>query len=235
MFDSQIFAGTGHDRAGKVDQSFFTKVFVHMAAALAVSGLVAFFIAKDHAGLLLSLAQGGTFWIFALLQVGVVLFLSARLNQLSVPVATGLFYFYAILTGVTFSTIFFAFTMGSIAVTFLVTAGTFAATAIYGWTTKNDLSSLRGTLFMLLCGVILAGLVNIFLQSSLLVWLTTFVGIFVFVGLTAFDMQSLKMMGHNFPTANSQEKLAIFGALKLYLDFINLFILLLRLFGRGRE
>lgn len=219
------------------EQDFVSKVYGWMASALAITGLTAFYIANYQKGIIeLFMANNMFFGIMILAQLGIVLFLSARVNKISLSTATVLFYIYAISVGFTFSIIFLIYTAGSIASTFFITAGTFGAMSLYGYYTKTDLTSIGNILFMLLIGIIIASVVNIFLGSPFLYWITTFVGIFVFVGLTAYDTQKIKKIGETADFSNNESlgKLAIIGALRLYLDFINLFLLLLRLFGRER-
>jgi len=213
------------------ERSFFGRVFSHLSAALATSGVVAYFLANFYALVLLKFATGGGFWVFAIAQIGIVFYLSAQIEKISTTTATALFYIYAIATGVNLGTIFFAFTAASIATTFFVAAGTFAGMAAYGFFTKSDLAPTGRILFGLLWGVILATIVNIFLQSGFLNFAASLVGVFVFVGLVAYDTQMLK----NLAAKNASEKTAIFGALRLYLDFINLFLHLLQFFGRARD
>lgn len=157
-------------------------------------------------------------------------------NRLSGAVATSLFMLYSALTGLTLSSIFIAYTYSSIASTFVVTAGMFGAMSLYGYTTKRDLSGFGSMLFMALIGIVLASLVNIWLKSTALMWAITYIGVVVFVGLTAYDTQKLKAMGEqlNADDKDSFRKYAIVGALTLYLDFINLFLMLLRIFGNRR-
>ena len=173
------------------------------------------------------------YWFLFIAEIALVWFLSARVMSLSLPVATGAFALYSILNGVTLSPIFLIYTSESIASTFFITAGTFGAMALYGYMTKRDLTRLGSLLFMALIGVIIATVVNIFLRSEILMWIITYAGIVLFVGLTAYDTQKVKQLAAQ--TAHDEElskKVSIIGALNLYLDFINLFLYLLRLFGR---
>jgi len=165
-----------------------------------------------------------------------VFVISGMVNRLNGTVATALFMLYSALTGLTLSSIFIAYTYSSIASTFVVTAGMFGAMSLYGYTTKRDLSGFGSMLFMALIGIVLASLVNIWLKSTALMWAITYIGVVVFVGLTAYDTQKLKAMGEqlNSDDKDSFRKYAIVGALTLYLDFINLFLMLLRIFGNRR-
>jgi len=168
-------------------------------------------------------------------QIGLVFWLASRVMQMSVSQATGVFMLYAGLTGVTFSAIFMTYTASSITSTFMVTAGTFGAMSLYGYTTKKDLTSWGSFLFMGLIGIIIASVVNIFMQSSMMHMIITYAGVLIFVGLTAYDTQKIKEMnilGNEGTDEDTKE--AIRGALTLYLDFINLFLMLLRLMGDRR-
>jgi len=167
-----------------------------------------------------------------------VFYLSARIGRIQPGTATGLFLAYSALNGVTLSTIFLAYTHASIAATFLVTAGMFAAMAVFGMVTKRDLSGMGSFMFMGLIGLILASIVNIFLKSSAVYWAISAIGVLVFVGLTAYDVQKIKNIGEQGIMEQGEaaiRKGAIIGALALYLDFINLFLMLLRFFGGSRD
>jgi FtsH-binding integral membrane protein len=176
--------------------------------------------------------------IFLFAELGLVFYLSARINKIQAGTATGLFIGYAALNGLTLSMIFLAYTAESIAGTFFITAGMFGSMAVYGLVTKRDLSGWGSFLFMGLIGVIIASIVNIFLKSSSLYWAISLIGVFVFGGLTAYDVQKIKKMGEDGIMEQGEEmvkKGAIMGALALYLDFINLFLMLLRFFGGSRD
>jgi len=161
--------------------------------------------------------------------------ISRSIQKFSAQTAGILFTVYAGLNGVIFSTLFLAYTSSSIAATFFITAGVFGATALYGWTTKADLSSIGSLCFMGLIGIIIASIVNIFLRSTMFEYIISYLGVAIFIGLTAYDMQQLKIMNaKGFQDSESMAKISILGALKLYLDFINLFLFLLRLFGQRR-
>ena len=174
-------------------------------------------------------------WVLAIAMIGLVIYLSARIEQMAPSTAKGLFLLYSVLTGSTLAVLFYAYTAESLATVFLITCGTFAATALYGYTTKRDLSSLGSFMFMGLIGIILASLVNLFIQSSALTFATSLIAVVVFVGLTAYDMQRIKGL-YVLATQNEVRvtNYAIIGALALYLDFVNLFLNLLRLLGRRR-
>ncbi|WP_035216793.1 Bax inhibitor-1/YccA family protein [Desulfobulbus elongatus] len=215
---------------------FLAKVFNWMAIGLTVTGVVAYFVAAS--GMVRALIASPVFFILVLVELGLVFFLSARIERMQPGTATGLFVGYSVLNGVTLSTIFLAYTHASIAATFLVTAGMFAAMAVYGMVTKRDLSGLGSFMFMGLIGILLASLVNLFLKSSSLHWAISAIGVLVFVGLTAYDVQKIKNIGEDGIMTQGEaavRKGAIIGALALYLDFINLFLMLLRFFGGSRD
>lgn len=173
------------------------------------------------------------FWGLLIAQLGVVWVMSARVNQFSLKTLSTLFMLYSVLTGITFSIYFFIFTAESIASTFFITAGTFGAMSLYGYFTKTDLTKIGNLCIMLLVGIIIASLVNFFLKSETLYWVVTYIGVAVFIGLIAWDTQKIKALSQMDDTEHTQ-KWAILGALTLYLDFINLFIMLLRILGKRR-
>ncbi|MBV5316847.1 MAG: Bax inhibitor-1/YccA family protein [Desulfobulbaceae bacterium] len=215
---------------------FLAKVFNWMAIGLAVTGCVAYLTAES--GMARTLISSPLFLILVLAELGMVFFLSARIEKIQPATATGLFLGYSILNGLTLSVIFLAYTRASIAGTFLVTAGMFAAMAVYGLVTKRDLSGMGSFMFMGLVGIILASIVNIFLKSSGLYWAISAIGVLVFVGLTAYDVQKIKTIGEEGIMQQGESAIrrgAIIGALALYLDFINLFLMLLRFFGGSRD
>jgi hypothetical protein len=215
---------------------FLAKVFNWMAIGLGITGAIAFFMAQS--GMVRSLIASPVFFILILAELGMVFYLSARIDKLQPGTATGLFVGYSVLNGVTLSSIFLAYTNASIAGTFLVTAGMFAAMAVYGLVTKRDLSGMGSFLFMGLIGIILASVVNIFLKSPAVYWAISGIGVLVFVGLTAYDVQKIKSIGEEGIMQQGEaaiQKGAIIGALALYLDFINLFLMLLRFFGGSRD
>ena len=211
-------------------QTFIQRVYQWMAAGLALTGFVAAWAATQP-GVLRALVGGG-FLLLMLVELGLVIWLSASITKISPAAATTGFLVYSALNGLTLSFIFVVYTGASIASTFFITAGTFAGVSIFGWVTKSDLSSLGGYLMMGLIGVILASVVNFFFHSPVLYWILTYAGLAVFIGLTAYDTQRLKEIHQT--GAGATDQIAILGALRLYLDFINMFLLLLRLFGRKR-
>ena len=215
---------------------FLAKVFNWMAIGLGITGLVAY--AAAASGLALAIIKSPFFIVLALGTLGLVFFLSARIDKIQASTATGLFIGYSALNGLFFSTIFLRYTGSSIAATFLITAGMFGAMAVYGLVTKRDLSGWGSFLFMGLIGMIIAIVVNIFLQSPGVAWVISGIGVLVFTGLTAYDVQKIKRMGEEGIMSMGQEAIvkgSIMGALALYLDFINLFLMLLHFFGGSRD
>lgn len=217
--------------------SFIQSVYGWMAFGLGITGLVAMVIANSPTMLQLIFGNQLIFFGLIIAELALVFSISARINRMQASTATGLFLLYAALNGATLSFIFIAFTRASIASTFFICAGTFAACSIYGYVTKKDLTSLGGFLFMGLIGIIIASVVNIFLRSPMIYWIISYLGVAIFMGLTAYDTQKIKSMAHSQPAdleAGVIRKGAIMGALSLYLDFINMFIFMLYIFG-GRE
>ncbi len=220
------------DYQSKLAQSTLIKnVYLWMTAALAITGITAMAVNNSYA--MQQFIFGSRFMFFGLIiaELALVWYVSARIQSLSFTTATGLFMLYSFINGLTLSVIFLAYTTTSIASTFFVTAGTFGAMSLYGYFTKKDLTSLGNLLFMLLIGLIIATVVNIFWANSTLYWITTYAGIFIFVGLTAYDTQKIKRLLSGQEITEESQKMALLGALSLYLDFINLFLYLLRIFG----
>lgn len=212
------------------------KVFVWMTLALAITGLTAYGVATSPTILSLIFSSKVTFFGLIIAEFALVFAISGAINRLSLSTATLLFILYSVINGATLSTIFFAFSVATIGKVFFITAGTFGAMALVGYTTKTDLTSMGKLLFMALLGIIIASVVNIFVGSSGLDLILSYVGVLVFVGLTAYDTQKIKQMCQAAPDAGeSAQKLALIGALSLYLDFINLFLYLLRIFGNNRD
>ncbi|MBR1882777.1 MAG: Bax inhibitor-1/YccA family protein [Muribaculaceae bacterium] len=207
------------------------RVFGKMFLGLLVTALTSFFVMTNESLMTMFFGNRFAFWILAAAELGLVIWLTARINKMSQSMATLLFYVYSMLNGLTLTPIFLIYTASSIATTFLITAGTFGAMCLFGYVTKQDLSKFGSFLVMALVGLIICAVVNIFLHSSTMEWIISLAGIAIFVGLTAWDTQSIKRMAEM--TDPSQVgKVATMGALSLYLDFINLFIYLLRIFGR---
>lgn len=215
--------------------ALFKSTYMQMAAALTVTALTSYFLSQSAAFWAMFLTNSSLMWIAIIAELGVVIWLSARLHAMSMTMATILFIAYSVLNGVTLSVIFLVYEPEVIALTFAVTAGMFAVMSIIGYTTRMDLSKVGGILLMALVGIILASVVNIFLGSETLYWVITYIGVLVFVGLTAYDTNKLRQIYTQYGEVNETgHKLALMGALTLYLDFINLFLYLLRIFGNRR-
>lgn len=218
-----------------VQATFMSKVYMRMAGGLALTGVIArgIFINPDMIGFLTS--NSPLFFGLMIGEVALVWYLSASIHKLSSQSATLLFLLYAGLNGVTMSLIFLIYTTSSIASTFLVTAGTFAVMSFYGYVTKTNLTSLGNFCLMALIGLIIASLVNLFWTNDTLTLMISYVWVLIFVGLTAYDTQKIKEIALSVQDEESAQKNAIMGALSLYLDFINLFLMLLRLLGNRRD
>ncbi|HEY6334699.1 MAG TPA: Bax inhibitor-1/YccA family protein, partial [Alphaproteobacteria bacterium] len=210
------------------------RVYNYMASGLALTGIVAFAVSSSPQAMH---AIFGTpvFWLVVLAPLGLVFFLSARINAMQASTAQALFWVYAALMGVSLASIFVVYTGESIARVFFITAGSFAGLSLYGYTTKRDLSGFASFLMIGLIGVIIAALVNLFLQSSALQFAISVIGVLVFAGLTAYDTQAIKEMYFAGDDGSVATKKSVMGALRLYLDFLNLFLLLLQLFGNRRS
>jgi len=248
-FDRNIAARGYTDRAVAVDaglRAHMLRVYNYMAAAVALTGAVAWAtfnaaVTTDAAGQIVGLTgfgqaifNGPAMIVLMLGTLGLVFFISFRINRLQYTTALGLFMLYAGLLGVTLSSIFLAYTGASITRVFFVSAASFGALSLYGYTTQRDLTAIGSFLIMGLFGIIIASLVNIFLKSSGLDFVISAVGVLVFAGLTAWDTQKIKEMYNSMDDAGTLGRKAVMGALSLYLDFINLFLMLLRLFGDRR-
>ena len=209
------------------------KVYVWMTLALAITGFSAFAVASTPNLQQIVLMNTWVMWGLIIAEFALVIGISWGINKLSLTTATLLFVLYSVINGATLSVIFVAYSIGTISKVFFITAGTFAVMAFIGYVTKTDLSKLGKILFMALIGVIIATVVNIFVKSSGLDLILSYVGVLVFVGLTAYDTQKIKnMLWQAGDLSETSQKIALLGALSLYLDFINLFIYLLRIFGR---
>jgi len=214
--------------------SAMKKVYVKMTIALLVTAFVSYFCAGSIDFQQFIFTNRWFMWVMVFVELGIVFGVSAGIQKLSSPTATGLFYLFAVVNGLMLAPIFWIYTGASIAKTFFITAGTFGAMSIFGYTTNQDLSKIGNILFMALIGLIVASLVNIFAHSSTLEWIISIAGILIFVGLTAWDTQQIKRMAQLMPS-DQVGRLATLGALSLYLDFINLFLYLLRFFGSSRD
>ena len=226
-------------------RAYMLKVYNYMTTGLVLTGFIAYFFGKASVeayvpgGVILTpvgniLFNSGLSFVIMLAPLGFVFYLSARINKMSTTSAQITFWLFASIMGLSLASIFVQFTHSSIARVFFITAGTFGAMSLYGYTTKRDLTKLGGFLFMGLIGVIIASIVNIFFQSGMMAFVISVIGVLVFVGLTAYDTQNIKNMYYGGDSEEIGSKKALMGALKLYLDFINLFILLLQLFGQRR-
>lgn len=243
QFNRQAYA----DRASSVDidaglRSYMLAVYRYMGMGLALTGGIAYLvymmsITETASGQLALTSLGDMLfnsplkWVIMLAPLGVVFYLSARINRMSAAAAQGSFWLYAGLNGVSFATIFMVFTGMSIAKVFLITACMFGAMTLWGYTTKRDLTGMGSFLFMGLIGIVIASVVNIFLASDMMSFIISIVGVLVFTGLTAYDTQAIKEQYSVSDSGELAQKKSIMGALRLYLDFINLFIMMLQLFG----
>ncbi len=246
-FKQQSFTKTADQAA--IDEglrAYMLKVYNYMTTGLLLTGIIAFFFGKasivtGDAGQIIGVTSIGALlfgspikWLVMLAPLGFVFYLSARINKMSISAAQITFWVFSAIMGLSLASLFIEFTQTSIARVFFITSGTFAAMSLYGYTTKRDLTKLGGFLFMGLIGIIIASIVNIFIGSSAMQFAISVIGVLVFVGLTAYDTQSIKNMYYAGDSENIGSKKALMGALRLYLDFINLFILLLQLFGQRR-
>lgn len=231
--DNQISTKTKEQIGIKSYQALYmTKVYNWMALALFVTGIVAYITATTPQMIGYIVSSKLLFYGLILGELGLVIYLTAAIRKMSQTTAIASFLIYSVLNGLTMSVIFLVYTTSSISTTFFVTAGTFAAMSFYGYTTKKDLTSIGNMAFMGLIGIILASIVNFFLKSEMMYWIITYLGVAIFVGLTAYDTQKLKKIGsRGFSDQENMEKMSVLGALTLYLDFINLFLFLLRILG----
>ncbi len=212
--------------------AYMTRVFGWMTLALSATALTSLFVASTPALVDLFLGNKWVFYGLLIAELFLVGFFAGLINRISAMAATAIFMFYSILNGITLSVLLFAFTSASVATVFFITAGTFAFMAAYGYFTNRDLTSLGSILFMGLIGIIIASVVNLFMESEMLYWIISYAGVFIFVGLTAYDTQKIKNQALTMSSDDETvQKSAVMGALTLYLDFINLFIYLLRIFG----
>ena len=230
------FQGLQAGRQWDVAEAFpvlMRKVYVWMTLALAITGFTAYGVATSPGILQAIYTNQILFWGLVIAEFALVIGVSAAINRLSLTTATLMFILYSVINGALLSYIFLAYTASSVATVFFITAGTFGAMALIGYTTKADLSSMGKVLFMALIGLIIATIVNVFVKSDGLTMILSYVGVLIFVGLTAYDTQKIKQMLMQAPDASEgAQKMALLGALTLYLDFINLFIYLLRIFGK---
>lgn len=222
-----------YNKAEKSTTSAFAvlmkQVYIWMTLGLAMTGLTAYYVAGNP-GWLQVIFSGNTYLFLFLAELGLVFYLSSRISSMSITTAGIMFAIFSILNGVVLSSIFVVYELGSIASTFFVTAGTFGAMSLFGYFTKRDLSAVGRFLFMALIGLIIASIVNWFMQSPQIYWITTYAGVLIFSGLTAYDTQKIKQMFIEYggEVNEGTMKLALLGSLTLYLDFINLFLYFLR-------
>ena len=246
-FNQQTFTKTADQAA--IDEglrAYMLKVYNYMTTGLLVTGLVAYFFGKasiitNDMGQIIGLTSVGNLlfnsplqWVVMLAPLGFVFYLSAKINKMSVSSAQTTFWIFSAIMGLSLASIFIQFTGSSIARVFFITSGTFAGMSLYGYTTKKDLTKLGGFLIMGLIGIIIASIVNIFIGSSAMQFAISVLGVLIFIGLTAYDTQKIKNMYLAGDSESIGSKKALMGALRLYLDFINLFILLMQLFGQRR-
>ena len=236
MFNNNQNYNNGYDTVAlqRTVAGTMKRVYVKMTLGLIVTALVSLFCASSTGYLTFLFNNRWFMWALVIAEFALVFGISGAINRMSSAVATALFYLFAAVNGAMLCTIFLAYSPGSIAKTFFITAGTFGAMSVYGYFTPNDLSRWGSFLFMALIGLIIASLVNIFMHSSTLDWIISIAGVIIFVGLTAWDTQQIKRMAMEMP-GEPLGRLATLGALSLYLDFINLFLYLLRFFGNSRD
>lgn len=230
--DHMVQHARAHSQA-HIDQGlrqYMLGIYNHMTLGVALTGFIAYLVASTPA-LLYAIAAPPVSWLVMFAPLGVVLFLSARIESLSISTAKAMFFAYAALMGLSLSFIFLAYTGTSIARVFFISASTFAAMSLYGYTTKRDLTGWRSFLFMGLIGLLIASVVNLFMRSSAIEFLVSAAGVLVFTGLTAYDTQNIKYTYHHLPHQDARSRMAVIGALSLYMDFINLFLHMLRLIG----
>jgi len=214
-------------------RNYMLRIYNYMASGLALTGIVAYVFAAS--GVYLEIARTPLIYVVMLAPLGLVMWLSFGINRMSAAAAQGIFWLYAGVMGLSMASIFLVFTGASIARVFFITAGTFAAMSLYGYTTRSDLSRFGSFLFMGLIGIVIASLVNMFIASSAVQFAISVIGVIVFTGLTAWDTQQIKEMYYEGDYGEVASKKAVMGALRLYLDFINLFMMLMQLMGTRRD
>ncbi|MBQ9641801.1 MAG: Bax inhibitor-1/YccA family protein [Bacteroidaceae bacterium] len=214
------------------ENTLIKNVYLWMCGALVITGLTSYYVANNFSLQEAIFSSPLVFYGLIIAEFALVIGLTAAINKISALTATLMFLLYSVINGATLSSIFLIYEIGSITTTFFVTAGTFGAMAIYGSITQRDLTKLGGILTMALIGIILATLVNLFLKSGMMDTIISIIGVIIFVGLTAYDAQKIKAMLGNAEINDTTQKLAVLGALTLYLDFVNLFLYLLRFMGK---
>ena len=215
-------------------RAYMLRVYNYMCVALALTGAVAFYVSTSPT-LLQAIYGTPLMWVVFLAPLGMVFFLSARIHKMSAGTAQTMFWFFAALVGLSLASIFIVYTGASVARVFFITAGAFAGLSLVGYTTKRDLSGMRTFLFMGVIGLVIAMVVNMFLGSSGLQLLISVAGVLIFAGLTAYDTQQIKLMYYEADSGEVATKKSIMGALKLYLDFLNMFIFLMHILGVARN
>lgn len=236
MEENNIYSYNREERPVDLAAVLMRNVYVWMTMALALTGFTALYVSGNEMLIRLIFSTRTIFYSLLIAEVGIVIALSATLNKLSFTTAAAMFALYSVINGATLSCLFLVFTASSIASTFFVTSGTFGVMAFIGHTTRKDLSGLSQFFLMALVGLIIATVVNIFWANDTMYWIITYAGVFIFVGLTAYDAQRIKaLLSHATDLPESQlRKLALIGSLELYLDFVNLFLYLLRFLGKKR-
>lgn len=226
-----MFSTIALEKKKSAQAAVFRQVYIWMSLALFITGITALIVAGNSSIMYKLSSNPILFWGIAIAEIVMVFILAGRIHKLSLATATFMFIVYSILNGITMSFLFLIYTSESIAATFFITAGTFGAVSAYGYYTKKDLSSWGSIFIMALIGILIATIVNLFLASETLYWIINYAGVLIFVGLTAYDTQKIKENIMNSEANETAYKIALMGALELYLDFINLFIYLLRIVG----
>lgn len=221
-------------KVSSVMKSVYLKMFLGLLVTALVSWIVAATATSDTSFLVYMAQHRWVYWGLAVVEIGLVLWISAGLQKMSSGLATGLFFLFAVVNGLTLSIIFVVYSIAAIFKTFLITAGVFGAMTVYGYFTNRDLTKIGTFLYMALFGLIILAVVNIFWANSTMEWIVSGLGVLIFIGLTAWDTQRIKQMAYADPSM-ANGRLATLGALSLYLDFINLFLYLLRFFGGNRD
>ena len=230
----EMFSSIEIERKRSAQASVFRQMYIWMALALAITGITALVVSGNDRIMYELLSNRALFWGLMIAEIVLVIFLAARVQKMSLGAATIAFIIYSVLNGVCMSVLFLVYTSESIASTFFITAGTFGITSLYGFVTKKDLSSWRNLLVMALIGLIIASIVNIFLESNAMYWIISYAGVIIFTGLTAYDTNRFKKIIYSNDVTEMSYKYALLGALELYLDFVNMFIYLLRILGDRR-
>lgn len=230
----EMFSSIEIERKRSAQASVFRQMYIWMTLALAITGITALVVSGNDRIMYELLSNRALFWGLMIAEIVLVIFLAARVQKMSLGAATIAFIIYSVLNGVCMSVLFLVYTSESIASTFFITAGTFGITSLYGFATKKDLSSWRNLLVMALIGLIIASIVNIFLESNAMYWIISYAGVIIFTGLTAYDTNRFKKIIYSNDVTEMSYKYALLGALELYLDFVNMFIYLLRILGDRR-